>query len=137
MGNGFLAGIGAAPERWAALVPELLVSDLLRSVRFWCDFLGFAVAYERPGFVYLTRGELQVMLCGRDGTWETAEMQPPFGRGINLQMVVPEIAPILSALAAAGWGLYQEPVEAWYEVGQREFLVQDPDGYLLRFAETI
>jgi catechol 2,3-dioxygenase-like lactoylglutathione lyase family enzyme len=137
MGDRFLEGKGAAPERWAALVPELLVSELVRSVRFWCDVLGFAVAYERPGFVYLTRGELQVMLCGRDGSWETGDMQPPFGRGINLQMVVPAIAPILVALEVAGWGLYQAPAEAWYEVGQREFLVQDPDGYLLRFAETI
>jgi len=137
MEDGFLAGKGAAPERWAALVPELLVSDLGRSVGFWCGFLGFVVAYERPGFVYLTRGELQVMLCGRDGSWETAEMQPPFGRGINLQMMVPALEPILAALVAAGWELYQAPVEAWYEVGQREFLVQDPDGYLLRFAEVI
>ncbi|CAA9530226.1 MAG: hypothetical protein AVDCRST_MAG30-3707 [uncultured Solirubrobacteraceae bacterium] len=29
---------------WAALVPELLVEDLERSLRFWCELVGFAVA---------------------------------------------------------------------------------------------
>jgi hypothetical protein len=34
------------------------------------------------------------------------------------------------------------PVEGWYrtggvETGQRQFLVQDPDGYLLRLAEVL
>jgi catechol 2,3-dioxygenase-like lactoylglutathione lyase family enzyme len=32
----------------AALVPELLVSDLVASRRFYCDVPGFAVRYERP-----------------------------------------------------------------------------------------
>jgi hypothetical protein len=41
-----------------------------------------------------------------------------------------------------GWDLYEQPNDAWYrigelEVGRREFLVQDPDGYLLRFAEDL
>jgi len=49
---------------------------------------------------------------------------------------------MLSALDDAKWQLYEQPNEAWYrvgdqEVGQREFLVQDPDGYLLRFVERL
>jgi hypothetical protein len=69
-------------------------------------------------------------------------MQRPFGRGINLQMAVDRIAPILAALDGAGWPLHEQPNEAWYRIGgyeggQREFLVQDPDGYLLRFAEDL
>ena len=69
-------------------------------------------------------------------------MQRPFGRGINLQMTVDLIKPILDALSAANWPLYEQPNEAWYRVGdcergQYEFLVQDPDGYLIRFAEDL
>ena len=69
-------------------------------------------------------------------------MQLPFGRGINLQMTVDSIEPILVSLRDAQWPLYEEPNEAWYragscERGQREFLVQDPDGYLLRFVEDL
>ncbi|PZW41854.1 catechol 2,3-dioxygenase-like lactoylglutathione lyase family enzyme [Humitalea rosea] len=139
------AGTGSAPTTgWAALVPELSVSDLDASLAFWCGPLGFAVAYDRPAarFAYLAREGLQVMLCERNGRWEPGDMQAPFGRGINLQMTVEALAPILDALAAAGWPLYEGPAETWYrvgptEAGQREFLVQDPDGYLLRFAERL
>ncbi|CAA9210552.1 MAG: hypothetical protein AVDCRST_MAG08-90 [uncultured Acetobacteraceae bacterium] len=57
-------------------------------------------------------------------------------------MTVERLAPILAALEETGWPLYEQPSEAWYrtgdcEGGQREFLVQDPDGYLLRFAEDL
>ena len=136
---------GSAPrDGWAAVVPELSVTDIRKSLLFWCDLLGFEVAYDRPDarFFYLVRGRLQVMLCERNGRWEVAEMQRPFGRGINLQMEVDRIEPILKALNDAQWPLYAQPSEAWYRVGdeehgQREFLVQDPDGYLMRFAEGL
>ena len=47
-----------------------------------------------------------------------------------------------AALGDAKWPLYEEPNEAWYRVGdqeygQREFLVQDPDGYVIRFTERL
>ncbi|MGY8682612.1 VOC family protein [Bradyrhizobium sp. UFLA05-153] len=136
---------GSAPrDGWADLVPELGVSNIQNSLSFWRDLLGFEVAYDRPvaRFAYLVRGRLQVMLCELNGRWETAEMQRPFGRGINLQIAVDRIEPILNALSDADWPLYEQPNDAWYRVGdqecgQREFLVQDPDGYLIRFAERL
>ena len=128
----------------APAIAELSVTSLEESQRFWCKLLGFEIAYDRPAarFAFLTRGAVQVMLCERNGRWEPADMQRPFGRGINLQITVERIAPMLAALEAAGWALYEGPTEAWYrtgdrEGGQREFLVQDPDGYLLRFAEDL
>ncbi|MHC2535936.1 bleomycin resistance protein [Bradyrhizobium diazoefficiens] len=136
---------GGAPQGgFADLVPELSVSDIQESLSFWRDLLGFEVAYDRPDarFAYLVRGRLQVMLCELNGRWETAEMQRPFGRGINFQMAVDRIEPMLKALDDARWPLYEQPNEVWYrvgdlEVGQREFLVQDPDGYLIRFVERL
>lgn len=135
---------GAPRDGFADLVPELSVSNIHASLSFWRDLLGFDIAYDRPEarFAYLVRGRLQVMLCELNGRWETAEMQLPFGRGINFQMVVDRIAPIMSALDEAKWPLYEQPNEAWYrvgdqEVGQREFLVQDPDGYLIRLVERL
>ena len=139
------AGAGRVPAGgFAALIPELAVTSLADSLAFWCGPLGFAIAYDRPAarFAFLVRGRIQVMLCERNGRWDTGAMERPFGRGINLQMEVECLAPILAGLEAAGWPLREEPLEAWYRGGdtlrgQREFLVQDPDGYLLRFARDL
>ena len=136
---------GSAPQGgFADLVPELGVSSIQASLPFWRDLLGFEVAYDRPDarFAYLVRERLQVMLCELNGRWETAELQRPFGRGVNFQMVVDRIDPMLRALGDANWPLYEQPNEDWYRVGdqefgQREFLVQDPDGYLVRFVERL
>jgi hypothetical protein len=55
---------GRAPkDGWAALVPELDVSNIQESLSFWCDPLGFDVAYDRPAarFSYLVKGWLQIL----------------------------------------------------------------------------
>ena len=139
---------GAPPGfAWAPLVPELLVTDLAASLRFWCGACGFAVLYDRPeeGFACLHRDGAQVMLeavtaPGRH--WVTAPLETPLGRGLHFQIEVAALAPILDALAAQAWPLWLAPEEKWYRVGkvehgQRQFLVQDPDGYLLRFCTGI
>ena len=48
----------------APLVPELHVTDIDRSLRFYVDLLGFSVAYARPdeGFAFLEFGGAQLML---------------------------------------------------------------------------
>ncbi|MGE8686190.1 MAG: bleomycin resistance protein [Achromobacter sp.] len=130
----------------ARMVPELLVSDLSRSLAFWMDLCGFEIAYRREdeGFVYLDLDGAQFMLEEVRGgeNWITAPLDAPRGRGINFEIKVQAIAPLVERLAAAGWPLYREPQERWYrsdavEVGVRQFLVQDPDGYLLRFSAWI
>ena len=136
---------GARPDGgFAPLVPELDVTDLAASLAFWCGPLGFTVAYDRPaaGFAYLQRAGAQVMLCRANGNWETGSLERPFGRGINLQVRVASVAPVLAALEAAGWPLFRPVQERWYRIGDllggsRELLVQDPDGYLLRFQEDL
>lgn len=129
---------------FARLVPELDVFDLEQSRKFWCDILGFQIAYQRPEsrFIYLERRGAQVMLCRRNGNWETGLLERPLGRGINFQFFVDSVAPLLDALKNAQWPLFRECHDAWYRVageerGNRQFLVQDPDGYLLRFAEDL
>ncbi len=130
---------------WAALVPELLVSDLEASQAFYCGLCGFAVKFARPeeGFVYLTLGRAQIMLeeIGPEA-WVTGSLERPFGRGMNLQIEVDAVAPIAARLEAAGIVPFRALHEAWYRVddvehGQAQLLVQDPDGYLLRFVEVL
>jgi hypothetical protein len=73
-------------------------------------------AYDRPAarFAYLVRGHIQIMLCERNGNWEVGELSPPFGRGVNFQMTVSALHPILAALKVADWPLFRQPNDAWY-----------------------
>lgn len=131
-----------------ALVPELAVSDWQMSRAFYLDLIGFEVAYERPeeGFSFLVLGQAQLMIdqigIGRTFEIENAPIERPFGRGLNLQILVPSVEDILTRLTAAGVGLSLALEEKWYrrddhEVGNRQFVVADPDGYLLRLFEDL
>lgn len=129
------------------LVPELMVTDLDSSLAFWVSCLGFEVVYQRPedGFAYLDLNGAQVMLEQADpeaGQWLTAPLSKPFGRGINLQIDVVTVAPLIQKLGQAECPLFRACKDTWYradtvEVGQREFIVQDPDGYLVRLVERL
>lgn len=129
------------------LVPELLVTDTAKSIEFWCGLCGFHINYQRAqeGFAYISRGTAHVMLdqrgVGRD--WITAPLERPFGRGINLQVTVPDLAPTIELLREAHYPLFMSPETKWYrasdaeEAGVEQFLVADPDGYLIRFHTSI
>jgi catechol 2,3-dioxygenase-like lactoylglutathione lyase family enzyme len=138
------SGGGLPSAGMGAFVPELDVTDLAQSLGFWVDLLGFRVAYDRPAakFAYLERGVLQVMLCEINGEWMTGALERPFGRGVNFQMAVTDLDQIVARLAAADWPLFRPLEEKTYRIGaqtrrSREMLVQDPDGYLLRFAQSL
>lgn len=128
------------------LVPELSVTDYEASRHFWCDLIGFSLRYERPeeGFGYLVLGNAHLMLdqINRGRTWATGALEPPLGRGINFEVQVENLDTALQRIMSAGWPIFVEPEEEWYragdiEIGVRQFLVQDPDGYLLRLQQEI
>jgi catechol 2,3-dioxygenase-like lactoylglutathione lyase family enzyme len=131
----------------APLVPELDVSDLGRSLAFYVDVLGFEVRYQRPEerFAYLKREGAELMLEEAEGPgrrFVTAPLEPPFGRGMNLQIRATDVRALLAAVREAGAEVVIDLEERWYrrnadEVGNRQFVVADPDGYLLRFFEDL
>ncbi|MEK2044723.1 VOC family protein [Vibrio parahaemolyticus] len=130
---------------WNPMVPELSVSNFEESLNFYQNLLGFKIRNQRsnPEFAYLENENVQIMLEQiHDTGWSTGELEYPLGRGVNFQMELTDISPILERLNAANVVLYREPNESWYDEGnvlsgQREFLVQDPDGYLLRFTQYL
>ena len=135
----------------AALVPELYCLDIERTRAFYCDTLGFEVVFARPedNFLYLRLGKAELMIeqPGDPGrTWLIPANVPldgaPRGRGINIQIVVPSVEPLRDRLEAAGIPLFLDVEERWYrrgdeEIGQRQFVVADPDSYLLRFGASL
>ena len=72
--------------------------------------------------------------------WVTGDMEKPFGRGVNFQWDVAEIDKMyLRIKAMAPDSIYLEMETKSYKCGeqivvQKQFIVQDPDGYLFRFC---
>lgn len=127
-------------------MPQLLVSDLNRSLAFWCALCGFSARYSRleNGFAYVVLGTAHVMLeqAGAGWNWCTGALDPPLGRGINLQINVPKCLTIAETLRVSGTQLFMEPDAKWYRVdehkaGVQQFLVTDAGGYLLRFQSSL
>ena len=74
--------------------------------------------------------------------WSLAPLKYPFGNGINFQLEVNNLDQIYNSFKNSGYNITYDIEENWYRqddklLGNREFLIQDPDGYLLRFFEDI
>ncbi|PIF03752.1 MAG: bleomycin resistance family protein [Propionibacterium sp.] len=127
-----------------ALVPELAVTDLATSLSFYLAKLGFRIRYQREaeGFAYLEREGAELMLdqlnLGR--SWLTGSMQQPFGRGVNLQIKVSDVAELRRGIDDEA--IFLDLETRWYagsdvEYGVKQFVVRDPDGYLLRLQQSL
>lgn len=125
------------------LIPELTVIDIVKTKHFYIDILGFTIEYEREAdkFIFVSLDGSQFMFeeLHTDG-WNVATMEYPFGRGINFSIEVDDIDVIYEKLRHEDYPLYRKMMVNEYEVAgncleQKEFLVQDPDGYLLRFTK--
>jgi catechol 2,3-dioxygenase-like lactoylglutathione lyase family enzyme len=126
------------------LIPELSVSDIDKSLKFYVDILGFKIEYQRKetSFVFLSFQGSQIMIEKINNFWNTGKLEKPFGRGINFQIEVDNIQTLLYSLKKNNYQIFAETKENWYRqnnklLGNKEFLVQDPDGYLLRFFQSL
>ena len=134
-----------ATESAPGLVPELLVDSLEGSVDFWCRLCGFEVLYDRPeeGFAYSTRGTAHVMLeqAGVGRNWAPAALERPLGVASIFRF--PWCRSIRSWIrfglptGRSSWSRRGSGIERVQLAGVVQFLVQDPDGYLIRFQSSL
>src|SRR2546423_9793189 len=106
--------IGPAPS--GKMVPELSVSDFDRSFHFYVDLVGFKVLYTRPesAFAYLSLDGAELMIERTSGTWSTGPLERPYGRGINFQIMVKDLAALHARLVAEGYPIMVPIEERWY-----------------------
>lgn len=124
------------------LIPELSVTDINKTREFYVDVLGFKICYERPEdkFIFVEKDGNQIMLEQINDNWNVGKMEYPFGRGINFEMTISDVDAVYERIEKAGMKLFRKMEVKDYECGnetvhQKQFLVQDPDGYLLRFVD--
>lgn len=129
------------------ITPELDVENLSRSLDFYINILGFSVLYNRPEerFAYLDLDGAHLMLeeaAGPGRRFRIAPLEHPYGRGVNLQIEVSDVDALHKRTQAAGISLVLPLEERWYrndqiEYGNRQFVIADCDGYLLRLFSDL
>ena len=125
--------------KFNSLIPELSVTDIEKSKEFYLN-LGFKVMYERKEdkFCFLYLEDNQIMIEEINDNWNVGEMKYPFGNGINISMTVSDIDSFYESIISKKIVLFRKIKTSKYRVDDiiyedKEFLLQDPDGYLLRF----
>ncbi len=126
--------------RYNSLIPEFSVSNILVSKKFYID-LGFEIVYERveDKFCFLSLDDNQIMIEEVNNNWNVGKLEYPFGRGINISMAVNDVDKFYNNVKNIGIKLYKDIAVSKYRVDDgyvcdKQFLIQDPDGYLLRFT---
>ncbi len=125
--------------KFNSLIPELSVTDIEKSKEFYLN-LGFKIMYERKEdkFCFLYLEDNQIMIEEINNNWNVGEMKYPFGNGINISMTVSDIDSFYENIISKKFVLFRKIKTSKYRVDDiiyedKEFLLQDPDGYLLRF----
>lgn len=121
------------------LTPNLVVSDVSRSVSFYRDVLGFALAMtvpEAPPYVFasVTSGPVEVFFNAAQAVYEEypSFKDRPIGGTLTLFIEVDAVKALHDSLKDRVRIVM--PLEhKWY--GLTEFAITDPDGYVITFAE--
>ena len=129
------------------LIPELKIIDFKKSLDFYKVLAQFKVEYDRPEheFAMLSREGAWLMieaLSEKIRTFNVGTLERPFGRGMHFQIDVSDIQALYENFKSNNYPLFIDIEEKWYrnenrELGNRQFLVQDPDGYLFRFYQDL
>ena len=133
--------------KFTDVTPNLIVSDIDRSLAFYRDVLGFSVVTTVPDaapfvFVWLQRDTVKVFLntaeSVKDGLPGLAAR--PIGGTNTLFMVVEAATPAegIDALfdAVKSKARVVMPLKDQF-YGMREFGIEDPDGYVIFAAQRI
>ena len=122
-----------------SLIPELSVSNIENSKRFY-ENLGFKIIYERieDKFCFMQLEDNQIMIEEQNNNWNVGKLEYPYGNGINISMSINDVEKLYGDLKLKQVKLFMDLKVNEYRVDNvvfqdKEFLVQDPDGYLLRF----
>lgn len=122
------------------LIPELSVSDINKSKEFYLS-IGFSIVYERveDKFCFLELDGNQLMIEEVNDHWNTGELEYPYGRGINISMEVSDINMIYDLVQKNHYPIFRDMQIDEYLAddkvySDKQFLIQDLDGYLLRFT---
>ena len=127
------------PSQINKLTPNLIVSNVDRSIAFYRDVLGFSVMMTVPdvapyAFAGVSCGAVEIFLNSPEAAYEEypAFKKLQLGGTLTLFIEVTEVEEAYARLAPQVRVVL--PFETkWY--GMKEFAFLDPDGYVITFAQ--
>jgi uncharacterized glyoxalase superfamily protein PhnB len=130
--------------KFSDVTPNLVVSDVQRSLAFYRDVLGFAVTATVPdaspfAFAMMQRDDVTVFLNSLESVKEYPSLATRQIGGTNTLFIVLEADDIkggidaLFASISPRAKLFMGLKDQFY--GMREFGIEDPDGYVIFFAQ--
>jgi uncharacterized glyoxalase superfamily protein PhnB len=127
------------------VTPNLIVSDIARSTAFYRDVLGFSVTATVPDsapfvFVWLQRGGVSVFLNVADAAKEDLPTVASRAVGGTMTMFITLEAETIDAGVDALFASVESKARVLMPLknqfyGMREFAIEDPDSYVLIFAQ--
>lgn len=139
--------------KFKKLTPDLMVSDVAKTVQFYTEKLGFKLAMLVPenektvetqlvpgkSYVYamVSRDEVFVMFMRKDVyEADVPELQGvPLGASVTFYCDVDNVHELYDQLQKSGVETLTEITTTWY--GMKEFYIQDCNGHILGFAEQV
>ena|SRR5688572_1731589 len=104
------------------VIPILNVKDLVASIDYYINKLGFKKNWDSGGFACVTRGKASIFLCqgaqGRSGTW--------------MSIFLKDVDALYEEYKKSGAIILEPPMNFPWE--HREMLVADLDGHRLRMS---
>lgn len=131
--------------------PNLMVSDIRKSIAFYRDKLGFAVQFRVPlenevlmeddparelRFASLVLGDIELFLQSRTSLAADVPAFAPdmaLGASMTLYMDCDDVDALYEQLKDSA-DIVKPPETSWY--GMRELYIRDPDGYVLAFGKA-
>lgn len=131
------SGNPVEPVQLNSVLPNLFVSDLEKSCAFYSDKLGFDVAFtygDPPFYGQIERDELRIALRAVDAyILEAHRTRRHEEELLSVMFLVDGIKDLYQSYIDKDVPMYQAlRTEPW---GLKSFIVQDPDGHLISFAE--
>lgn len=124
--------------RLQSAAPVFLVGDIASTMRWYQDKLGFKAHSHPPsppyGFCTLTRDDVEIMLQQRE-SYRKPDLYDTRDGGVwDVYLRMKGVRDLFDAVSKLGDGTILEPLCA-QPYGETEFVIKDPNGYVLVFAE--
>ena len=115
----------------------LVVTDLDRSLRFYCDVLGLPLGHRSGAYAQLATGRTRLAMYERAAMASTVGFEvsipPADAAAFELGFKVDNVDEAFAAIVGSGAEPVTPPTDRPW--GQRTAYVRDPDGHLVELAQ--